>query len=136
MRSSTYNLSLLLLACFVVMLIYIFSQFSSNITFWGLSVVFLAATVYFVACFKRDKESKGNASNNRYLPIALQQSKLLRIVFATLALAVIISAILIPLSLIFFDIEIIISYIENYFEYHILILSVLVLPIVIKYLRD
>lgn len=136
MRNSTYYLSLLFLACFVVMLIYIFTQFSPHIAFWGLSFVFLAGAIYLVICLKKDKNTNHNANNNRYLPFLLRRSKFLRIVFASLALTVIISALSLPLFLFFFDINTIVGYIENYFEYHILMLSVLVLPFVIKYLRD
>ena len=136
MSKRTYYLSTLLLASFVVMLLYIVFQFTPDIALILLSLVFFVVLVRFTISLKRDKDNNDSSNDNKYLPFVLQKNKFLRLVFASLAVSVIISAALAPIFVLILNVESLILYIESYFGYHILGLSIIVSPFVWKFLQD
>lgn len=137
MNNRIYHLILFLMASFIVMLLYIFFQFTPNIIFLLLSFIFFIALLIYILSMRDNICKNGSTDNhNKYLPIILQKSKILRVVFASLAVSVIITSFLFVVFNFIFGIDALILYVESYFMFHIIGLGVMVSPFVWKFLKD
>ncbi len=134
--SRAYFLSLILIGCFAMMVIRLSLANSPNLRIIVTIIVLLSFFTFLAFKLrKNDKETKSKKTSNNYLPPLLKQSRVLQILFGSVALSLILSILVLPAFLLFFSIDQIVFYIENYFLYQIAILGILLSPIVIKKLE-
>ena len=130
-----YILSLVLLCLFGTMIVRLTFADFPNITIIASIIIFSGGIILLICKLRKKITSKQEESGNDFLPPILKHSRALRVLFAIVALALIVSVLALPVFLLFLSIDQIFIYIENYFFYQIAILGVFFIPFVLKKLK-
>ncbi len=134
--SRAYFLSLILIGCFVIMVTRLTFANSPNLRIVFTSIILLSFFIFIALKLRStDKKANDRKPSKIYLPPLLKQSRSLQILFGSVALSLILSIITLPIGLMFFSIDQIVFYIESYFLYQIAVLSILLVPIVLKKMK-
>lgn len=130
-----YILSLVLLGLFSIMVIRLSLADFPSLQIIASVLIFFGGITLLVYKLRKKINTKPEESGSGFLPPLLRQSRTLQILFATVAIALIVSVLVLPVFLIFFSIDQILNYIENYFFYQLTLLGVFFLPFVFKRLK-
>ena len=128
-----YYLSILLLISFNIMIIYFLINFGMDIIFIIISFLFFLILIFFTLGLKKYRNDD-NCAN--FLPTIFKKDRIIKLIFVLLTLSVIILFLLFIFLILFFDIDVLIEYIESYFEYLIIGLGITIFPFVLKYYQD
>jgi hypothetical protein len=117
-----YILSLILLCLFGTMVVMLSFENIPNFRIIASVLIFLGGLIFLVYQLRKNRNTKPEDSGSNFLPPILKHSRVLQVLFATVALAFIVSVLLVSILLIFLSSDQILSYIESYFFYQLAIL--------------